>query len=44
MRGEAIAEAVVDCMGVRMPENRCAGVRLWEISFIVERETAQTHS
>ena len=38
------AERLLNPIKLRMPENRCAGVRLWEISFIVKRETAQTHS
>ena len=29
---------------LRMPANASTAVRLWEISFIVERETAQTYS
>ncbi len=28
----------------KMPANASTAVRLWEISFIVKRETAQTHS
>ena len=44
MRGEVRAKALVDCIQVRMPDNRFSGVRQWEISFIVKRETAQTHS
>ena len=44
MRGEVIAEAVVDFIRVRMPDNRLTGVRQCEISLIVERERAQTHS
>ena len=44
VRGEVIAEAVVDFTQVRMPDNVSTAVRLWEISFMVKRETAQTHS
>ena len=29
---------------LRMPENRWTAVRRREISFVVKRETAQTHS
>ena len=29
---------------LRMPDNASMAVRLWEISFMVKRETAQTHS
>ncbi len=29
---------------LRMPDNVSTAVRLWEISFMVKRETAQTHS
>ena len=29
---------------LRMPDNASIAVRLWEISFMVKRETAQTHS
>ena len=29
---------------LRMPDNLSTAVRLWEISFMVKRETAQTHS
>ena len=44
MRGEVAAEAAVDFIRVRMPENWWTAVRQCEISFIVERETAQTYS
>ena len=44
MWGEVAAEAAVDCMEVRMPENWSSAVRQCEISFIVKRETAQTYS
>ena len=29
---------------LRIPENGCTAVRRREISFVVKRETAQTHS
>ena len=38
------AERLLNSIKLRMPDNRFSGVRQWEISFIVERETAQTHS
>ena len=38
------AERLLNSIKLRMPENRCTAVRQWEISFIVERETAQIHS
>jgi len=38
------AERLPTLLKLRMPDKRYAGVRLWEISFIVERETAQTYS
>ena len=38
------AERLLNLIKLRMPDNRFPGVRQWEISFIVERETAQTHS
>ena len=44
VRGEVTAKAVVDITQVRMPDNVSTAVRLWEISFMVKRETAQTHS
>ena len=38
------AERLLNLIKLRMPDNRFPGVRQWEISFIVKRETAQTHS
>ena len=38
------AERLLNPIKLRMPDNRFIGVRLWEISFMVKRETAQTHS
>ena len=38
------AESFTNLIKLRMPDNRFRGVRQWEISFIVKRETAQTHS
>ena len=38
------AERLLNLIKLRMPDNRFTAVRQWEISFIVERETAQTHS
>ena len=38
------AERLLNPIKLRMPDNCFAGVRLWEISFIVKRETAQTYS
>ena len=38
------AERLPKPIKLRMPDNRCTGVRQCEISFIVKRETAQTHS
>ena len=38
------AERLLNPIKLRMPDNRCAGVRQREISFVVKRETAQTHS
>ena len=38
------AERLLNLIKLRMPDNRFSGVRQWEISFIVKRETAQTHS
>ena len=38
------AERLLNLIKLRMPDNRFSGVRQWEISFIVERETAQIHS
>ena len=38
------AERLLNPIKLRMPDNCFAGVRLWEISFMVERERAQTHS
>ena len=37
-------ESLLNLIKLRMPDNRFAAVRLCEISFIVKRETAQTHS
>ena len=37
-------ESLLNLIKLRMPDNLIAAVRLCEISFIVERETAQTHS
>ena len=37
-------ESLPNFIKLRMPDNRFAAVRLCEISFIVKRETAQTHS
>ena len=38
------AERLPNLIKLRMPDNECTGVRQWEISFIVERERAQTYS
>ena len=38
------AERLLNLIKLRMPDNRFPGVRQWEISFIVKRETAQTYS
>ena len=38
------AERLLNLIKLRMPDNRFSGVRQWEISFIVKRETAQIHS
>ena len=38
------AERLLNPIKLRMPENRWSGVRRCEISLIVKRETAQTHS
>ena len=38
------AERLLNLIKLRMPKNMSTAVRLWEISFIVKRETAQTHS
>ena len=38
------AERLLNSIKLRMPDNVRSGVRLCEISFIVERETAQTDS
>ena len=38
------AERLPKPIKLRMPENPNAGVRRREISFVVKRETAQTHS
>ena len=37
-------ESLLNPIKLRMPDNCLSGVRQWEISFIVERERAQTHS
>ena len=37
-------ESLLNLIKLRMPDNCFAAVRLCEISFIVKRETAQTHS
>ena len=37
-------ERLLNPIKLRMPDNKDTGVRRWEISFIVERERAQTHS
>ena len=37
-------ERVPKPIKLRMPENRCVGVRLCEISLTVKRETAQIYS
>ena len=37
-------ERLLNLIKLRMPENCFSGVRQWEISFIVKRERAQTHS
>ena len=37
------AERLPNSIKLRIPDNRLTGVRLWEISFIVERERAQTY-
>ena len=38
------AERLLNLIKLRMPEDRCMAVRLREISLVVEREKAQTHS
>ena len=38
------AERLLNPIKLRMPKNCFMGVRQCEISFIVKRETAQTHS
>ena len=38
------AYSLLNPIKLRMPHKRCPGVRLREISFVVKRETAQTHS
>ena len=38
------AERLLNLIKLRMPVNISTAVRLCEISFIVERERAQTHS
>ena len=38
------AERLLNLNKLRMPDNRFSGVRQREISFVVKRETAQTHS
>ena len=37
-------ERLLNHIKLRMPDNRFIAVRLREISLVVERETAQTHS
>ena len=37
-------ERLLNYIKLRMPDNRFMGVTLCEISFIVERETAQIYS
>ena len=37
-------ERLLNLIKLRMPDNWITAVRLWEISFIVKRETAQTYS
>ena len=47
-RGKALnglgAERLPNPIKLRMPDNRFMGVRLREISLVVKREKAQTHS
>ena len=38
------AERLLNLIKLRMPDNRFSGVRQREISFVVERERAQTYS
>ena len=38
------AERLLNPIKLRMPDNWCAAVRLREISLVVKREKAQTHS
>ena len=38
------AERLLNHIKLRMPDNLITAVRLREISLVVERETAQTHS
>ena len=38
------AERLLNLIKLRMPDNRFSGVRQREISFVVEREKAQTYS
>ena len=46
--GKALNElggaSLLNSIKLRMADNECLGVTLREISFVVERETAQTHS
>ena len=46
--GKALNElggaSLLNSIKLRMPDNRFTGVRQCEISLIVKRETAQTHS
>ena len=37
-------ESLLNSIKLRMADNEILGVTLREISFVVERETAQTHS
>ena len=37
-------ESLLNSIKLRMADNELLGVTLREISFVVERETAQTHS
>ena len=38
------AERLLNLIKLRMPDNGSTAVRLREISLVVKRETAQTHS
>ena len=38
------AERLLNPIKLRIPDNRLSGVRRREISFVVKRERAQTHS